>query len=158
MESRKHTFVLRLAMIAIVVSGLLACATGTVDAAGVERLEYIAPSSFISPCNGETIVVSGPVTLLYEAGRQHTIHLTAKLTGTGSLGNTYHIMVGTHGQFAAPTAVMGSVLAFEGPWQGEYISTGSDPNFAVSGTSTFFVENGQPLPMLLVADAATCHG
>ena len=158
MASRKHTFVLRLAVIGLVVSGLLARASGTVHAASVGRHEFIGSTSFTNPCNGETIVMSGPVTIVYHLGAQHTIHSTAKMTGIGSLGNTYHFMRGANGQFAAPTAVMGSSLVFEVPFHGELISTGSAPNIAVSGTTTVFVENGQPLATRSLVDAGTCHG
>jgi hypothetical protein len=118
----------------------------------------------VSPCNGESVSVLGPVKLVYHAPNggsqgQHNINSTFIGTGTGNQGNRYHVSAIANGHFDAPTGDFGSFQTFVLPLSLNFVSQGAAPNFKLEATTTIFVVNGKAVAALISSiDSSACHG
>lgn len=139
-------------------------AESRVSADRAEHTQFMGGIGLISPCNGESVSVLGPVKIVYHALNggtkgQHSINSTFIGTGTGNQGNSYHVSAIANGHFDAPTGDFGSFQTFVLPLKLEFISRGAAPNFSLEATTTIFVVNGKAVAALINSiDSSTCHG
>ncbi len=143
----------------------LACAAeARVSAAQAEHTQFMGGIGLVSPCNGESVGVLGPVKIVYHAPNgdsqgQYSINSTFIGTGTGNQGNRYHVSAIANGHFDAPTGDFGSFQTFALPLKLDFISRGAAPNFRLEATTIIFVVNGKAVAALIASiDSSRCHG
>jgi len=115
-----------------------------VQADGATHANFPTASVFaVSPCNGEGVLLSGPLDVIFHAnqngaGVHVNINSTFHGTGTGDQGNDYVVPAVGGDQFDVATADGTYII----PFHAEVISTGAAPNYAVEGTDTVIVLGG----------------
>ena len=104
-------------------------------------INFTGSFGLVNPCNSET--VSGPIEVYIVVSTAQTgngvvkvnVHHNSHGTLTGNQGNEYQISRRSKGQFDA----IASQYVIE--WTGEFIGTGSAPNFTAEGTLRVLVNS-----------------
>src|SRR5262245_66457677 len=102
--------VLSLSTTALVVGILGHLNGGTVQADGATHANFPTASVFaVSPCNGEGVLLSGPLDVIFhanqhDAGAHANINSTFHGTGTGHQGNAYAVPAVSGTQIEAPSS------------------------------------------------------
>lgn len=112
----------------------------------------------LNPCNGE--ITNGPIdinivvttTVTGNGDVKVNVHHTSHGRLTGDQGNTYQISRHAKDRF---DAIAGS---YDIPWTGNFIATGSAPDFTADGTVRVFVnaENEPIGSMAVIPTVRTC--
>jgi hypothetical protein len=102
---------------------VLTSGVSTIQAAGASHNSFTGIVGFlVNPCNGESVVASGPVKLVYTEGDDNFgPHLNFKAKGTGNQGNDYNVSYEANAHFDAPSAVLGGgITQSDVPTHGEW--------------------------------------
>src|SRR5262245_20641146 len=130
--------------------------------ARARHTEFTGGIGIVNPCNGEVIVGTGPVKIVYvesAAGTHFVVHHSFMVKTEGSLGNDYVLSLMANGQFDAPTGGGPGFIFFDVPVHSEVISNGGAPNFSFDLGVRVFVANGVATGSILIGPSATvCHG
>lgn len=122
-----------------------------------KTLSFTGVFSLINPCNGESI--TGPIDVYIVVTTAQTgngnvkvnVHHNSHGTLSGNLGNDYQVSRRSKGQFDAIST------SYVINWTGEFVGTGSAPNFTADGTLRVFVNSeNEPTGSNLVMMSTQC--
>ena len=122
-----------------------------------KTFRFSGPFGLQNPCNGEmtngTIDINIVVTS-NETGNgdvKVNVHHTSHGRLTGNLGNTYQVSRHAKDRFDAIAA------SYDVPWTGQFIATGSAPDFTVDGTLRVLVNaENEPIGSAFLTGVPTC--
>jgi hypothetical protein len=154
---RKHAR--NLNRIAAIVLALGPISGGVAQGATVHSEIPVVALPAVNPCNGESVALSGPFDNIFHVnstadGFHVSIHDDAKLTGTGSLGNSYILSALGGDEFDVAT-VDGAYVT---PFHGVVVSTGAAPNYLLDGIDHWNVSGGVLNFLGFTVTATTCEG
>jgi hypothetical protein len=123
--------------------------------------EFTGSIGFMNPCNGEIVVGTGPVKIIYAANDagQITIHSTFRVHAEGDQGNQYVMSFVSNANVDAPSGIGPGYVYFDSPVHGQVVAQGSAPNFAWDIYSRIFVANGMAVGSMFIGPSTTtCQG
>jgi hypothetical protein len=141
-----------LTCLALSTTGLSAQATHTGFTGGI---------GFINPCNGEVVIGSGPVKIVFAEtpSGQISIHSTFNVAAEGSQGNTYVMSFVSNAKFDAPSGTGPGYVYFDAPIHGQVVATAKALNFAWSIYGRLFVVDGIVTGSMFIGPSTTtCQG
>jgi hypothetical protein len=132
---------------------VLALTILTLDSSAMPDNTFRFTGSFglLNPCNGE--ITNGPIDINIVVTTTETgngdvkvnVHHTSHGTLTGNQGNTYQISRHAKDRFDA------IATSYDIPWTGNFIATGSAPDFTADGTLRVFVNaQNEPIGSMLI--------
>jgi hypothetical protein len=141
-----------LACLTLSTTGLSAQATHTAFTGGI---------GFINPCNGEVVIGSGPVKIVYaETPSGHiSIHSTFKVAAKGNQGHTYVMSFLSNASFDAPSGTGPGYVYFDAPIHAQVVATAKALNFAWNVYGRLFVVDGVVTGSTFIGPSTTtCQG